>query len=206
MSQWRGHEIYQDAMDLDWHYVDTDQLVRDNPNRRCGSCGRENTPEGHDGCLGTIPGVVNACCGHGVVVEAYAQYTDGTDVRGFAAWEAMRIRSKTGRIPVIMKLPDLKLGKNPVSGAPCILDAENNIVATLAQTGTPDEFLKLAKLLVSAPKMAGALRFIADHVTTEEGDRDATEEGTGIDYQEAVEMAHDNIILRARAIVGEVSK
>lgn len=51
----------------------------------CGHCGKVNTPEGHDGCLGTLPGVMNACCGHGVVAEAYVQFVDGSVVSGDVA-------------------------------------------------------------------------------------------------------------------------
>ncbi len=32
---------------------------------RCSHCHLLPTPEGHDACLGTLPGVWNACCGHG---------------------------------------------------------------------------------------------------------------------------------------------
>lgn len=71
-SKWRGHEIACDATDL-WRYCDTGQPVPDDPDRDCGHCGLPNTPEGHDGCLGTIPGAANACCGHGIAREAYVQ-------------------------------------------------------------------------------------------------------------------------------------
>ena len=43
-----------------------------------------------------------------------------------------------------------------------------------------------------------ALIFIASHLTSDEGDTDATEDEFGIDASEVVEMAHDNMILRAR--------
>lgn len=45
----------------------------------CQHCGVERTPEGHDGCLGTLRGdVMNACCGHGGLGEgAYIQYWNG---------------------------------------------------------------------------------------------------------------------------------
>lgn len=53
----------------------------------CDHCGREPTPEGHDGCLGTLPEtlVMNACCGHGQDSGAYIQYRDGSCVRGAGA-------------------------------------------------------------------------------------------------------------------------
>lgn len=49
----------------------------------CGKCKLPPTPEGHDGCLGTLQGdVMNACCGHGNDNQAYIQYWDRSDVRG----------------------------------------------------------------------------------------------------------------------------
>jgi len=58
-------------------------------NRRpCGHCGLTDTLEGHDGCLGTLMGVVNACCGHGTPSEAYLQFPDG-ELRGIKALKWM---------------------------------------------------------------------------------------------------------------------
>ena len=42
--------------------------------KSCGYCGKDNTPEGHDGCLGTLPGLMNACCGHGIESGTYVQF------------------------------------------------------------------------------------------------------------------------------------
>lgn len=75
----RGHAMHETA--AGWVYTDTGQLVSENVNRDCGRCGLANTPEGHDGCLGTLPGVRNACCGHGHD-EPYLQLASGGDVRG----------------------------------------------------------------------------------------------------------------------------
>lgn len=47
---------------------------------KCQFCGKNRTPEGHDGCLGELIGVANACCGHGKVNKAYVQFLDGTVV------------------------------------------------------------------------------------------------------------------------------
>ena len=74
----RGHDIEQDDGGR-WVYVDTQQRVSENPHRDCGQCGRPVTAEGHDGCLGTLPGVANACCGHGQVQDAYVQYREADD-------------------------------------------------------------------------------------------------------------------------------
>lgn len=51
----------------------------------CGNCGKHYTKEGHDGCLGTLIGVMNACCGHGEIDECYIQFLDGESVRGIDA-------------------------------------------------------------------------------------------------------------------------
>jgi len=41
----------------------------------CIHCKKGPTVEGHDGCLGTLPGpIMNACCGHGNIESAYIQY------------------------------------------------------------------------------------------------------------------------------------
>lgn len=50
----------------------------------CAQCGKGPTPEGHDGCLGTLPEsiVMNACCGHGRDSSAYIQYWDGGRIAG----------------------------------------------------------------------------------------------------------------------------
>ena len=77
----RGHEIVE-ASDGVWLYADTRQPVAKNPERPCGYCGKANTLEGHDGCIGTLPGVINACCGHGITVSAYVQLGALGDVRG----------------------------------------------------------------------------------------------------------------------------
>jgi len=66
-------------------YADTRQPVAENPHRECGRCGRPPTAEGHDAYLGTLPGVMNACCGHGQANEAYVQREDGSSYSGEAA-------------------------------------------------------------------------------------------------------------------------
>ena len=53
---------------------------------RCISCGLSPTPEGHDGCLGTLVDknkeIWNSCCGHSNTSQAYIQYSDKTVIRG----------------------------------------------------------------------------------------------------------------------------
>lgn len=60
--------------------------------RPCGHCGLMATPEGHDGCLGALPGVMNACCGHGgkSTNKPYVQFRDGTDLTGDEAIREIR--------------------------------------------------------------------------------------------------------------------
>ncbi len=81
---WRGHAIELDENEV-WLYVDTKQPVSDDPERTCGSCKKPNNEEGHDACLGALPGVVNACCGHGVEKEAYVQLVGGESISGYEA-------------------------------------------------------------------------------------------------------------------------
>lgn len=54
---------------------------------KCNRCGRKRTKEGHDPCLGTLPGVANACCGHGA--EGYINFENGV-VIGFTTREVLR--------------------------------------------------------------------------------------------------------------------
>lgn len=77
---WRGHEIYRDR-DGVWRYRDTDVPTATLPDRACGHCGEANTPEGHDACLGALPGVINACCGHGETETAYVALAGGETYR-----------------------------------------------------------------------------------------------------------------------------
>lgn len=62
-SQLRGHRIEHDGDK--WVYSDNKKPI-DSETRACKRCGRMPTPEGYDACLGFIPGVSSACCGHGV--------------------------------------------------------------------------------------------------------------------------------------------
>ena len=41
---------------------------------RCDHCKLKRTAEGHDGCIGFLPGVKNSCCGHGEDNCAYVQF------------------------------------------------------------------------------------------------------------------------------------
>ena len=47
-----------------WLYADDFSIMDDS--RPCKKCNRFPTAEGYDACLGHLPGVKHACCGHGV--------------------------------------------------------------------------------------------------------------------------------------------
>lgn len=63
----------------EWVYADTLEPVNDK--RPCKTCGLAPI-NGMDGCLGKLPGVSNACCGHGWN-EPYVQFENGVILRGF---------------------------------------------------------------------------------------------------------------------------
>lgn len=74
-EKFRGHIIEQ--INDEWIFSDTKQKVSETWEQRpCGHCNKMNTPEGYDGCIGYIPGALNACCGHGNEREAYIQFPD----------------------------------------------------------------------------------------------------------------------------------
>lgn len=77
----RGHRI--EKLNGEYVYCDTKESTVDNYKvRPCGYCNLDNTEGGHDGCLGKLPGVMNACCGHGRTQSAYVQYWDGSTIHG----------------------------------------------------------------------------------------------------------------------------
>lgn len=94
-SYLHGNPIYW--KNKQWYYVDTGEPTADHwQERACGHCGRHITPEGHDGCLGTLPKVRNACCGHGQVEETYVQLVPGVEIRGAEAIKLIeRLKAKT---------------------------------------------------------------------------------------------------------------
>ena len=79
--RWRGHETICDPDGI-WRYADTDDAVASRSDRPCGYCGKANTQEGHDACLGTLPDVENACCGHGHEADAYVVFNSGQRIAG----------------------------------------------------------------------------------------------------------------------------
>lgn len=84
MNKLRGHKI--EYINNQWVYSDTKEPTAETwQDRPCGHCGLHNTSEGHDGCLGTLPIVMNACCGHGQMNEAYVQFHGRSIVSGMDA-------------------------------------------------------------------------------------------------------------------------
>ena len=73
-SNLRGHPIIFDGDE--WIYCDTKEPTIGS-SRPCGRCEQDRTSEGHDACLGTLPDVVNACCGHGDDKTAYVILLNG---------------------------------------------------------------------------------------------------------------------------------
>jgi hypothetical protein len=61
-----------------WHYDDgtPKELVKP-----CPKCGNMPDKEGHDFCLGKLPGVKNACCGHGRKGMGYIMFENGVTIR-----------------------------------------------------------------------------------------------------------------------------
>lgn len=80
----RGHNIYFD--ESIWRYIDNNEPTVNNA-RPCGHCKKDDTKEGHDGCLGMLPGVMNACCGHGIDDGAFVQFWNKEIIRGKRAIE-----------------------------------------------------------------------------------------------------------------------
>lgn len=82
-----GHPIEWDELAKCWIYTDTRQIPEES--RPCAYCNLSASPEGHDPCIGTLPGVMNACCGHGDLSSAYVQFEEGVTVRGQQALETI---------------------------------------------------------------------------------------------------------------------
>ena len=75
----RGHLVIYDEDKEKWVYA-ADRVSIEMP-RPCVRCGRFPTIEGYDACLGYIPGVKSACCGHGVE-PPYLVTNEGRELRG----------------------------------------------------------------------------------------------------------------------------
>ena len=89
MNYLRGHKI--EIINGVWCYSDNRiPTCSEWKTRPCGHCNKHNTLEGHDACLGTLPKVMNACCGHGQNNEAYVQLLNGQSIHGVKAIELIQ--------------------------------------------------------------------------------------------------------------------
>jgi len=76
-----------------WRYADDHSEVNKVGPRPCTKCKRKAKDYGgHDPCIAALPGVVNACCGHGVH-DGYISFKDGRTIRGRfeMAWEKLTV-------------------------------------------------------------------------------------------------------------------
>lgn len=80
----KGHiiEIRIESLkkDPEYYYYDNGEKVDNSKPRPCIKCGKMSTKEGYDACLGELPGVKFACCGHGD--EGYIEFNNGIKIRG----------------------------------------------------------------------------------------------------------------------------
>lgn len=79
-----GHTIYMSGKDINANK----RFIRDSKGRfiserklKCPKCGKCVTKDGHDPCIANLPGVENACCGHGIK-EGYIAFKNGPVIRG----------------------------------------------------------------------------------------------------------------------------
>ena len=84
-SSFRGHPIIW--VGDRWLYEDNNKPLpaKGGEIRPCKRCGKKFTlGEGEvDPCLGVLPGVDNACCGHGAKESSYIRFTTGVIVKYF---------------------------------------------------------------------------------------------------------------------------
>ena len=88
-SKLRGHDI--ELLNNEWVYSDTkESTVLNHKIRPCRYCNKMATPEDYDACLGKLPFVTNACCGHGEITETYVQFFSFLCIRGIVAKKIIR--------------------------------------------------------------------------------------------------------------------
>lgn len=83
----------------DWRYCDNDdENTSENFQKRiCPSCGLNPTKDGHDPCIANLPGVMYACCGHGLdsterddkMYFAYIKFSSGK-IKRFKSTEELK--------------------------------------------------------------------------------------------------------------------
>lgn len=82
-SYLRGHPLIW--VDGRWIYEDDGAEIPANggETRPCIKCGKLFPLTESDPCLGVLPGVNNACCGHGIRSDSYVRFTNGTVLKEF---------------------------------------------------------------------------------------------------------------------------
>ena len=93
----RGHPIVW-VKDR-WLYADNYEPLPSHggKTRPCVKCGKLFSLEEGDPCLGILPGVNNACCGHGVRSESYIRFTNGVVLKEFIIKSHKNDRSQETR-------------------------------------------------------------------------------------------------------------
>lgn len=76
-SKMNGHIIAWNEDNKCWYFENGELASESIP---CKKCNNPPTKEGHDDCISNLPGVINACCGHGG--EGYIYFSDGTVISG----------------------------------------------------------------------------------------------------------------------------
>ena len=111
-STWVGHNIV--SLQGRSFYEDTGEAVDWKRKRPCPACGKEFTPcevcgandedwgqGSHDPCLGHIPGVGSACCGHGCISE------DGQPSTSYISFTSMGALTEDNRATIKAALDTL---------------------------------------------------------------------------------------------------
>lgn len=99
-TTFRGYKIKK--KDNQFVFSDTGESTENTwESRPCGYCDKYNSKEGHDGCLGILPNVMNACCGHGDANEAYVQFWNGSIERGREATDVIKTLIKNEKETMI---------------------------------------------------------------------------------------------------------
>lgn len=82
----RGHDAVVDDDGI-LRYCDDHTPADAEHDRPCAKCGLSaSEPGGPDPCLGRLPGVRNACCGHGVQ-EPYIEFENGLFLLWIGRWQ-----------------------------------------------------------------------------------------------------------------------
>jgi hypothetical protein len=90
-------------------------------NNPCTHCKLYATEKGHDACLGTLIGIMNACCGHGDQGQSYVQFMDGSTVHGNDAYTVLAILKKNSigyecdpKRDIVIKGETIKIKRNKI--------------------------------------------------------------------------------------------